>query len=332
MELPVIGITMGDPAGVGPEIIVKALADPELFKVCTPLILGDSGVISKTANNLGVDIRIQVTEGIKDEKYQVGFIHILNLSHIDMNTLVPGRSDERYGKAVVDYISFGTRLALNGQIAAITTAPINKELMHKAGYTYAGHTELFAELTNTKDFVMMLAGEKLKVALVTTHCRLKDVADLLDVQKIFSTINITDHSLKKYFAIQKPRIAVASLNPHGGEGGVFGDEEQRIIFPAVEKARNMGIDASGPLPSDTLFYFTAQGDYDAVVCMYHDQALIPLKLLSFQDAVNITLGLPIIRTSVDHGTAYDIAGTGNANAASLKNAVKLAASMARRKV
>ena len=322
---------MGDPAGVGPEIIVKALADPELFKVCKPLILGDSGVISKTVNNLGVDIRIQVTEGRKDEKYQVGSIHILNLSQIDVNTLVPGQSDERYGKAVVDYISFGTRLALNGQIAAITTAPINKELIHKAGYTYAGHTELFAELTNTKDFVMMLAGEKLKVALVTTHCRLKDVADLLDVQKICTVIDITNNSLKEYLAIQKPRIAVASLNPHGGEGGVFGDEEQRIISPAVEKARNMGIDASGPLPSDTLFYFTAQGDYDAVVCMYHDQALIPLKLLSFQDAVNITLGLPIIRTSVDHGTAYDIAGTGNANAASLKNAIKLAASMARRK-
>ena len=334
MELPVIGITMGDPAGVGTEIIVKALSDPKIFQICRPLVLGDRGIIVKAAQMLGVEIQTNIAKDIRSERYQAGYINVLNLSHLDANAVVWGKPDERFGKAVVDYIKAGTKLALDGEIEAITTAPINKEVINRAGYAYAGHTELLAELTNTKDYVMMLTGEQLRVALVTTHCRMRDVADLLNTERIFTIIKVTNNYLKEYFAISKPRIVVASLNPHAGEGGIFGDEEDRIILPAINKATDAGINAIGPLPSDTLFYYAYRGDYDVVVCMYHDQGLIPLKLLNFQDAVNLTLGLPIIRTSVDHGTAYDIAGTGMANEASLKNAITLAASMAnkRRKI
>jgi 4-hydroxythreonine-4-phosphate dehydrogenase len=323
----VIGITMGDPAGVGPEIIVKALSDPRIFQICRPVVLGDQGLISRVVQILGLEIKVNTITNIREERYQAGYINVFNLSHLDVNAIAWGKPDERFGKAVVDYIKTGTKLALDGEIEAITTAPINKEVINRAGYAYAGHTELFAELTHTKDYVMMLTGEKLRVAMVTTHCRLRDVADLLNTQRIFTIIKVTNNSLKEYFAISKPRIAVASLNPHGGEGGIFGDEEEKIIIPAVNRARKIGIDAVGPLPPDTLFYYAACGDYDVVVCMYHDQGLIPLKLLSFQEAVNVTLGLPIIRTSVDHGTAYDIAGTGIANETSLKNAIKLAVSI-----
>lgn len=332
MELPVIGITMGDPAGVGPEIIVKALSDDKLFQICRPVVLGDRGIIVRTAAILGLNMRVNVPRDLRTESYQPGTINIFNLSDLNLNTVIPGRQDERFGKAVVDYIKAGARMALAGEIEAVTTAPISKEVINRAGYAYAGHTELFAQVTNTKDYVMMLTGEKLRVALVTTHCRLKDVACLLDTKRIFIIIEVTNNCLKEYFGLSKPRIAVASLNPHGGEGGIFGDEEERIIVPAIKRARETGIDAVGPLPPDTLFYYAVRGDYDVAVCMYHDQGLIPLKLLSFQDAVNVTLGLPIIRTSVDHGTAYDIAGTGKANETSLKNAIKLAASMANKKI
>ena len=224
MELPLIGITMGDPAGVGPEVIVKALSHPEIFQVCRPVVLGDSRVISRACHILHMDLQVKETGNIGEEIYQPGHIHVFNLSNIEVDTLKPGRIDERFGKAIIDYISAGTRLAMEGKIKAVTTAPINKELLHKAGYAYAGHTELLAELTNTRDYVMMLSGQKLKVALVTTHCRLNDVGSLLDVPKIHTVIHLTDDSLRKYFAIPQPRIAVASLNPHGGEGGIFGDE------------------------------------------------------------------------------------------------------------
>ncbi len=332
MELPVIGITMGDPAGVGPEIIVKALSDEKLFQICRPVVLGDRGIIVRTAATLGLSMRVNVPRNLRTESYQPGTINIFNLSDLNVNTVIPGRSDERFGKAVVDYIKAGARMALAGEIEAVTTAPISKEVINRAGYAYAGHTELFAQVTNTKDYVMMLTGEKLRVALVTTHCRLKDVPCLLDTKRIFTIIEVTNNCLKEYFGLSNPRIAVASLNPHGGEGGIFGDEEERIIVPAIKRAGETGIDAVGPLPPDTLFYYAVRGDYDVAVCMYHDQGLIPLKLLSFQDAVNVTLGLPIIRTSVDHGTAYNIAGTGKANETSLKNAIKLAASMANKKI
>ncbi|MDY6855598.1 MAG: 4-hydroxythreonine-4-phosphate dehydrogenase PdxA [Thermodesulfobacteriota bacterium] len=328
MELPIVGITMGDPAGVGPEVIVKALSDPEIFNVCRPVVLGEQGIISKAVNILESEVRVYATIDMQAAKYEAGRINVVNLSNIDVNTLVFGRGNGGFAKAIIDYVKTGARLALNGEIEAIATAPINKAVINKAGYTFSGHTELLAELTKTKDYVMMLVGKRLKVALATTHCSLKDIAGLLGTERIYTIIEVTDRSLKEDFGLWRPRLAVASLNPHAGEGGLFGDEEEMIILPAVNRAKKAGIDAIGPLPADTLFYYASRGKYDVVICMYHDQGLIPLKLLSFQDAVNVTLGLPIIRTSVDHGTAYDIAGTGKADETSLKNAIKLAASMA----
>jgi 4-hydroxythreonine-4-phosphate dehydrogenase len=210
----------------------------------------------------------------------------------------------------------------------MVTCPISKVLMHSAGYQYDGHTQLIAHLTQTDSYVMMLAGNKLRVSLVTIHCALKDVPHILSTDIIFNTIAITSKALRQDFGFKKPRLAVAALNPHAGESGLFGSEENDLILPAVRKALKAGLNVSGPFAPDTVFVRAASGEFDAVISMYHDQGLIPLKLLHFSDAVNVTLGLPIIRTSVDHGTAYDIAGKGKADASSLKAAIKLAAVMA----
>jgi 4-phospho-D-threonate 3-dehydrogenase / 4-phospho-D-erythronate 3-dehydrogenase len=232
------------------------------------------------------------------------------------------------GEAMYRYVAEAARLCVSGVAAAMVTGPISKEALNRAGHHYPGHTELLAELTGVNEFVMMLAGEKLKVTLVTIHEALRDLPRLITYDKVLSTIRITNLDLRRYFH-KSPRLAVLAINPHCGEGGLFGDEEERIIGPAVETAKSMGIDVVGPLSADTLFHFASQGAYDAVVCMYHDQGLIPLKLLHFDDGVNVTLGLPIIRTSVDHGTAYDLAGTGRASSRSMTAAIRMAAAMAK---
>jgi 4-hydroxythreonine-4-phosphate dehydrogenase len=229
---------------------------------------------------------------------------------------------------MADYIEWACQACLDGEVAGMVTAPINKQALKSAGAEFPGHTELLAERCQVDDVVMMLAGEKLKVCLVTTHCALRQVSSSLSVEKILATIRIANDSLKKQFALPQPRLAVLALNPHAGEGGMFGDEEERHVFPAIAKAKAEGIDARGPFSADSLFHFAVRGDYDAVICMYHDQGLIPLKLLHFDDAVNVTLGLPVVRTSVDHGTAYDLAGTGKASPASLIAALKTADEMA----
>lgn len=227
------------------------------------------------------------------------------------------------------YIAEAVKAATQKKIDAMVTAPINKQSLQEGGFDYPGHTEMLADLTGTRDFVMMLAGEKLRVVLVTIHCGLAQVPLLLNPEIISRTILITHRSLQKHFGLAQPRIGVAGLNPHAGEAGLFGREEQEVIRPAVQAARDQGVDASGPHPPDTLFYQAVKGRFDVVVCMYHDQGLIPLKLLHFDDGVNVTLGLPIIRTSVDHGTAYDIAGKGLACPASLLSAVRVAVQMAK---
>jgi 4-hydroxythreonine-4-phosphate dehydrogenase len=263
-----------------------------------------------------------------ERHYRQGSINLLSLSSISPAEARHGTPSPACGRAMYAYIAEAVRLTAQGEVDAITTAPINKKALADAGYSYPGHTELLAELTGTVDYAMMLAGEKLRVVPVTIHCALRDVFRLLTADKIAASIRIAHRSLREYFNLPQPSIAVAALNPHAGEGGLFGSEEETLIAPALEQARALGIGVSGPLPPDTLFYHAAAGRYDAVICMYHDQALIPLKLLHFDEAVNVTLGLPIIRTSVDHGTAYDIAGTGRANPASLVNALKMAAMMA----
>ena len=329
MTLPLIAVTMGDPTGIGPEIIARAAARPEIAKRCRILVLGDEAAMARGIEVGGVPLRLNVlSSGVPSGGPEPGTIHLCPLSRLDAADMVYGRPTVASGDAMFRYIAEAARLCLSGTVAAMATAPINKDALNRAGHHYHGHTELLAELTGTDEFVMMLAGDRLRVSLVTIHEALRDVPALVTPEKVLSTIRITHRDVGRYFR-QNPRLAVLALNPHCGENGLFGDEEMRIIGPAVAAARSEGIDAVGPLSADTLFHFAAKGAYDAVVCMYHDQGLIPLKLLHFDDGVNVTLGLPIIRTSADHGTAYDLAGTGQASAASMAAAIRMAADMSK---
>jgi 4-hydroxythreonine-4-phosphate dehydrogenase len=323
---PIVGITMGDPAGIGPEIIVKGLADPQIYEICKPVVFGDSGALSLYGNGRLV---IKEIGRPSEAEGKIGEIDLIGVCHLGQEALSPGVSHIQGGGAMVDCVITAVEMAKSGEIAAVVTCPISKALMHLAGYDYEGHTQLIASLTHCRDYVMMLAGDRLRVALVTIHCALKEVPSLLSKEKVYMTIAVTSKALALDFGIQKPRLAIAALNPHAGEAGLFGDEEEKTILPAIEKARMDGYLAAGPYPADTLFHKAANGDFDAVVAMYHDQGLIPLKMLHFSNAVNVTLGLPIVRTSVDHGTAYDIAGKGIADASSLKSAIQTAVVMAK---
>ena len=325
---PIIGITMGDPAGIGPEIILLSLCKPSIYKACRPLVIGDLNILN--AAKKGVKSRLRIKSLVNPEKgiYKLGSIDVLNLSEIAPDPSLWGNPTVETAKSMVNYIESACDLAAQGRISAMVTCPINKMAMQTAGCRYNGHTELLAERTKTDTFCMMLAGDRLRVVLVTIHVALRMVPSLLSTQKVLQTIKITWQALHDRFGLKKPRMAVAALNPHAGESGMFGDEEKNIILPAIHDAENEGIDVIGPLPPDTVYYQAANGYYDVVVSMYHDQGLIPFKLLHFHDGVNVTLGLPIIRTSVDHGTAYNIAGTGTADPGSLIAAITMAAQQA----
>jgi 4-hydroxythreonine-4-phosphate dehydrogenase len=331
---PIIAVTMGDPAGIGPEVILKALADPAIKKVCRPLILGDSGVFERASRHGKNDSKL-----IRWRRGQpllpmlnggTGFV-LCPLSSLKAADSRPGIASKAAGHAAFRYIEVAAKLALMGLADAIATAPISKHILIDAGYNYPGHTELLAELSRTRECRMMLVGKQLRVVPVTGHVAFSKVSRALTAENIQTTIELAHRCLKEFFGIAKPRIAVAALNPHGGEEGIFGDEEIRIIQPAVRAALNKDIEARGPFPADSLFHHAARGDYDAVICMYHDQGLIPLKLHHFFGGVALTLGPPFVRTSVDHGTAYDIAGQGKADATSMKEAILLAARLARLK-
>ena len=328
-NFPVIGITMGDPSGIGPEIIVKALRETAVTSICRPVVFGDRRILKREAGRLGLACVFETVSSPDKALSGPDATAIIEVSSLNPADVLYGKPTPEGGTAMAQYIIRAVEMAKAGKIDAIVTAPISKMALHDAGYNYPGHTEMLADLTGAKDVVMMLAGETLRVVLVTIHCAYADVTKLLTAEKILKTITITHESLLKVLVGKKPRIAVAGLNPHAGEGGLFGEEEKNLIAPAVAEACRLGIDATGPMPADTLFYYAARGRYDVVVCMYHDQGLIPLKLLHFDTGVNVTLGLPIIRTSVDHGTAYDIAGKGIASPASLVSAIKMAAAMAR---
>ena len=319
---------MGDPSGIGPEIVAAALADPAVASVSRPLVLGDRAAMERGIAVAGVPLSIEIMQGLlPPAEPRPGVLYLQEISRLAPDAMHYGRPSAAGGDASFRYICQAAGLCLSGAAAAMATAPINKESMNGAGHHYPGHTELLAELTGAKEVVMMLAGDRLRVTLVTIHEALCRVPALVSFQRVLSTIRVTHDSLCRWFC-KSPRIAVLALNPHCGEGGLFGTEEGVAIAPAVAAARAAGIDAVGPLSADTLFHFAAAGGWDAVVCMYHDQGLIPLKLLHFDDGVNVTLGLPIIRTSVDHGTAYDLAGTGRASTASMKAALFMAAQMA----
>lgn len=320
-----IGVTMGCPVGIGPEIILKFFASRPEHRDFLPVVLGDAGVLQRTASALNLQARIVSWE--PGDPVRPGSIPVCNLSALAFDRQRWGSPNAETGRAMARYIEKGAGLTLQGTLAAIVTCPISKKALNLAGYDYPGHTEMLARLCGARQYLMMLAGGRLRVSLVTIHESLRRVPDLITEEKVRQCIAITARSLSVDFGIMRPRIAVAALNPHGGEQGMFGLEEQRIIEPAVQ-ACPAEYGASGPWPPDTVFFKAAAGEYDAVVAMYHDQGLIPFKLLHFRDGVNVTLGLPIVRTSVDHGTAYDIAGQGKADSTSLESAFVLAARIA----
>jgi 4-hydroxythreonine-4-phosphate dehydrogenase len=300
-----------------------------LHHLCTLFVIGDLAALARAVTVCGSELKIQE---ISSPEEALGLdknsIPLLVLSHLTASDLAYGLPTAAAGDAAFQYICSAARFCLDGRISAMVTAPINKEAMHKAGHDYPGHTELLAELGGVSDYVMMLAGDILRVSLVTIHEALTNVPALVTSETVLKTIRLTANGVKSLTGKMDPKLAVLSLNPHCGEGGMFGTDEARAIIPAIEAARREHIDAVGPLSADTLFHFAQQGMYDGVVAMYHDQGLIPLKMLHFDDGVNVTLGLPFIRTSVDHGTAYDLAGSGRASEKSLLAAVRMAVKMA----
>ena len=328
MAKPVVAVTMGDPAGVGPEVVLKALAHPVVRRTCRPLVLGDWEILNRIR-----DGKARYPELVPWEKgnfvpAKTDTIPVYSLSALSPKQALPGHPSKACGEAAYSYIKAAAELVLTRAADAMATAPISKRALHLAGHRYPGHTELLAELTRAREVRMMLLGKNLRVVLVTVHMPLVRVARGLTRKKVRTTLELTHQALRRYFGISRPRLAVAALNPHAGEEGIFGHEEKEIILPAVKEAVRSGIRARGPLPADSLFFQAVRGDFDAVICMYHDQGLIPLKLLHFYDGAALTLGLPIIRTSVDHGTAYDIAGKDRADGSSMREAILLAAKLA----
>jgi 4-phospho-D-threonate 3-dehydrogenase / 4-phospho-D-erythronate 3-dehydrogenase len=324
--LPVLALTMGDPAGVGPEVIVKALHDPAVFGECRPVVVGDAGVLELAHSALAEEGSVRELSDLGDAGRQPGRIDVLPVAGVDVRGIVPGVLSAQAGRAAVAWVRRGAQLALAGGVAGIVTAPVNKEAVTLAGVPFTGHTELLAEMAGSR-VAMMLATERLRVVHVSTHVSLREACDRVQRARVLETIKIADAGCRR-LGVALPRIAVAGLNPHAGEHGLFGGEDGAEIAPAVADARAAGIDASGPWPPDTIFYEAQEGKFDCVVAIYHDQGHIAIKLTDFYGGVNITLGLPFVRTSVDHGTGFAIAGKGIANARSMRVAIRLAAQMA----
>jgi 4-hydroxythreonine-4-phosphate dehydrogenase len=320
-----IAITMGDPCGIGPEIIAKLYADTSPLP--PTLVLGDEVLIKRAIRLLALPLTVKVIDAPENFQFTTGTINIIPLSRLPVD-LSFGQLDARAGKAAFDYIRAGIDLALQKRIRAVVTAPINKEALRLADIHYPGHTEILADFSGTKDFAMMLMNDDLRVILVTIHVSLREAIEQLTIERELMTIRLA-HRAMTQLGIVQPRVAVAGLNPHAGEHGLFGSEDEEIIKPAIQQAQAEGIEASGPWPGDTVFMHARQGRFDIVVAQYHDQGLIPVKYLGVDEGVNITVGLPFVRTSVDHGTAFDIAGTGKASHASLRVAIEQAALLAK---
>ncbi|OGP92108.1 MAG: 4-hydroxythreonine-4-phosphate dehydrogenase PdxA [Deltaproteobacteria bacterium RBG_16_48_10] len=327
MTLPIIGITMGDPTGIGPEIIVKALSMEEPFQVCRPIVFGDRGVLSRAIQIQNLSTTLEAIDKIPRDGYLPQKIFFFPLSQLEVASLRFGHPDRVCGEAMVRYIEEAVERARSRELDAITTCPINKKAMNEAGYSFPGHTELLAHLVGASSVAMMFLGSKWRIVLVTTHLPLKDVSRWISKDRILSTLRLTNEGMKKYFGIPHPKIGVLGLNPHCGEGGLLGEEETREILPAIAEAKLVEMDVEGPFSADSFFNISDCYAFDAVISMYHDQGLIPIKMLDFKEAVNFTLGLPFIRTSVDHGTAYDIAGKGLADPANLVKAILTAANL-----
>ena len=331
MNKPIIGITMGDASGVGPEIIVKSLAHTDILERCHPIVIGDLKMLERAAGLLQADFKtVKIDSDFNFNKLEDNKVYCYDLDLIPED-LAFGEVSATAGDGAFQYLKTAIELANAEKIDAICTAPLNKEALHKGGHKYPGHTEILAELTDTEDFSMMLSSPKLKVIHVTTHMGLIDAINSIEPERVLKVINLANDTLKKA-GIQNPKIGVCGINPHAGENGLFGyGEEEEKVIPAVDKALGAGVDVEGPLPADTLFFRAQRGDFDIVVAMYHDQGHGPIKVLGLEAGVNITVGLPIIRTSVDHGTAFDIAGNGIVDERSMLEALNQAIELAPKK-
>jgi 4-hydroxythreonine-4-phosphate dehydrogenase len=326
-SLPLVAITMGDAAGTGPEIITKSLALPELRAVCRPVVIGDAAAMSRALRFTGVSLNVRAIKDVAEATSAPGEIDVLDLANLDLATLKLGHVDPQAGHAAYEYIKLATELALAGSVSAVVTSSINKESLNAAGHHFDGHTGLLAHLCDRPDATMMLVADKLRVSHVSTHVPLRVAIDRVKPDRILTVLQLT-HDAVRRLGIDRPRLAVAGLNPHAGENGLFGDEEEKFITPAIAQARALGLDVHGPFAGDTIFFRTLQGEFDAGVAMYHDQGHVAAKMLGIWRGVNVTLGLPIIRTSVEHGTDFANAGTGRSDPRSLNEALKLAAAMA----
>lgn len=326
-DRPLLAITTGDPGGVGPEIVLKALLNPVVSQCCRPLVIGDARILQRAASMArGGSIEVEFIDDPKDGSYLTGLITLVDLKNADPLECPVGRVRVASGQAAVEYVNLACDMALTGKVDAIVTAPLNKAAMNLAGFHYAGHTELLAERCGAQKVSMLLTSQKLSVVHVSTHVGLDEAIRRVTRERVEEVIWLAYRSARA-LGVARPRIAIAGLNPHASESGLFGNQEAEQILPAILATRSKGLVVSDPLPADTVFLRAVQGEFDIVVAMYHDQGHIPMKLLAFDDGVNVSIGLPIIRTSVDHGTAFDIAGSGRASENSLLAAIEVAVKM-----
>jgi 4-hydroxythreonine-4-phosphate dehydrogenase len=324
---PIVAITLGDPAGTGPEIILKALAQPEVRALGRMLIVGDAATLERAQTYTGTTLRLNAVASPEAARFEPEVLDVLDLKNVDLAKLAVGKVSPMAGHAAYEYVKTAAELALAGRVGAIVTSALNKAALNAAGHHFDGHTGLLAEVCQAPGATMMLVADKLRVTHVSTHVSLRHAIDRVRPERILKVLQLT-HDAVRRLGIDKPRLAVAGLNPHAGEGGLFGDEEEKYIAPAIAQARALGLDASGPWPGDTVFFRTLQGEFDGAVAMYHDQGHVAAKMLGIWRGVNVTLGLPIIRTSVEHGTDFTNAGTGRGDPRSLVEAIKLAAILA----
>lgn len=340
-KLPVIGITMGDPASIGPEIAVKALLNKSIYEICKPFIVGDASVFNQIINKLELNAKVHSIASVSEAGFEFGVIDVFDLKSMDANQLIFGEINAMCGEAAFQAVKKVIELALAGEIDATVTGPINKKSINEAGHHFAGHTEIYAHFTNTKKYAMLLVEENIKVIHVSTHVSLREACDLVKKERVLQVIELLHNGLLQ-LGETNLKMGVAGLNPHAGDSGLFGTEDDHEILPAVEEARKKGYDVDGPVPPDTLFSKAATGYYGGVVAMYHDQGHIPFKLNGFKwdpvkkrmdsvKGVNITMGLPIIRTSVDHGTAFEIAGKGIASPDAMTLAIESAVQLSKNK-
>jgi 4-hydroxythreonine-4-phosphate dehydrogenase len=326
-DRPLLGITMGDACGVGPEVILKALAQEEMYEICRPVVIGQADFLVRDMAIAGVDLEIQVVDTPEDGQFKCGAVDVWQPIDVDVTQVKMARVCAEAGRAAAEWVMAAIDLAMVNRIDGIVTAPLNKEAMNLAGYHYAGHTELLAERTGAPIAHLMLASGRMNVSHVTGHIPLHEVTKRLNTDLIYNTIALTRDALIA-MGRENPKLAICGVNPHAGENGLFGKEDAEVIVPAVERAQANGWLVDGPLPGDTVFFKVYDGRYDGAVAMYHDQGHAPAKLVAFDDAVNVTLGLPIVRASVDHGTAFDIAGQGIAKVVNMLQTIRVGAQLA----